>query len=274
MPAPDLGRVRVDPSQLEQVIMNLAISARDAMPQGGRLTIETKNTPLAAAYARSRPELVPGDYVLMAVSDTGCGMGAEVQSHLFEPFFTTKEKGRGTGLGLATCYGIVKLSGGHIAIYSEPGHGTTVKVYLPRVYDEADIIVRHPESDTLPPGHETILLVEDEPVLRELAALILCECGYLVLETATGEEALQAARAHSGRIHLLMTDVIMPGMGGKQLATQLIETYPDTKILFCSGYTEEAILHHGVLAPGIHFLQKPFTPTSLARKIRSVLDGE
>ena len=266
--------MKVDPGQIEQVVINMAVNARDAMPKGGKLTIETANVMLDALYAARHTDVAPGSYVRISVSDTGVGMEAEVQAHLFEPFFTTKEKGKGTGLGLATCYGIVKQSGGHISVYSEPGRGTTFQIYLPLIEQEAAVKTRQNTSGNLPGGTETVLLVEDEPALRQLASLVLEELGYTVLEASNGREALRVVEKRNGQgIDLLLTDVVMPQMGGKELADRIRAARPDTKVLFSSGYTEEAIVHHGVLNDGVAFLHKPYTPDILARKVREVLDG-
>ena len=269
----NLGRVKIDPGQIEQVILNLAVNARDAMPSGGKLIIETANVELDEQYAHTHMGVIPSHYVRLSVSDTGLGMSRGVKEKIFEPFFTTKEKGKGTGLGLSTVYGIVKQSGGNIWVYSEPGHGTTFKIYLPRVEEELDALSSRDETDSLPRGNETILLVEDEPLVRDLAHRFLSEHGYTILEAADGEEALRAAQEHAGkRIHLLLTDVVMPQMGGKELADRLRRLRPSIKVLYTSGYTDEAIVHHGVLDPGTHFLQKPFSPKTLLHKVREVLD--
>ena len=267
-----LGRVKADPGQVEQVILNLAINARDAMPNGGQLTIETANTELDEGYAAQHTEVAPGPYVMLAVSDTGIGMDAATQARLFEPFFTTKEPGKGTGLGLATVYGIVKQSGGHVVFYSELGHGSSFKVYLPRVEGAGEAGER--TSVAAPPvrGSETVLVVEDEPELRTLAREILGAWGYTVLDSGDPAEALRLAARHEGSIHLLVTDVVMPGMSGREVADRLLHTRPDLKVLFMSWYTDSAIVHHGVLDPGTPFLHKPFTPDALARKVRDVLD--
>jgi two-component system cell cycle sensor histidine kinase/response regulator CckA len=271
--AEDLGRVKIDPGQIEQVIFNLAVNARDAMLSGGKLIIETTNVDLDKEYARTHISVVPGRYVRLSVSDTGFGMSQEVREKVFEPFFTTKDKGKGTGLGLSTVYGIVKQSGGNIWVYSEPGHGTTFKIYLPRVEEELDTLHGQDETNSLPRGSETVLLVEDEPSVRNLAHHLLNQQGYKVLEAANGEEALRVAQEHIGeKIHLLLTDVVMPQMGGEELANQLKILRPDVKVLYTSGYTDNAIVHHGVLEPGTHFLQKPFSPKTLSHKVREVLD--
>jgi PAS domain S-box-containing protein len=273
LPADDLGQIKADPSQIEQVIVNLVVNARDAMPQGGRLTIETANTILDAGYARQHVGAVPGDYVMLAVSDTGYGMDKEVQQHIFEPFYTTKEVGKGTGLGLATCYGIVKQHGGNIWLYSEVGHGTTFKVYLPRVYEATENLVGHVDDTPVPRGTETVLLVEDEPLVREIARHLLHEQGYTVLDAGNGDEALRIIQEYAGApIMLLVTDVVMPQIGGKALAEQVSSVYPNIKVLFISGYATDAIVHHGRLDPGTNFLSKPFTPAAFARKVREVLD--
>jgi len=269
---PAAGNIKADPGQIEQVIMNLAVNARDAMPTGGKLTITTSNTSLDENYLINFPDLSAGDYVMLAIADTGTGMSDEVKAHLFEPFFTTKPTGKGTGLGLATCFGIVKQNAGHINWYSELGLGTTFKIYFPRVQSALEPVGVRTPSAAVAGGHETVLLVEDERAVRELAASTLREKGYTVIEAVNGEEGLRVARQHEGRIDLVLTDVIMPVMGGKEMADQLHASHPDTKVLFSSGYTEDAIGHHGVLRPGIVFLQKPYMTTTLARKVREVLD--
>jgi two-component system, cell cycle sensor histidine kinase and response regulator CckA len=270
VPAADAGRVRVDPGQLEQVIVNLAVNARDAMPQGGRLTIETANTMLDATYARRHVGVSAGAYVMLAVSDTGVGMDAVTQARIFEPFFTTKEPGKGTGLGLATVYGIVKQSGGHIRVYSEPAAGTVFRVYLPRTDAGAD--VEAPVEARLPRGTETLLLVEDEEEVRTLAREVLEGSGYTLLEATTASDAILIAERHVGLIDILLTDVVMPRMSGRALAETIANLRPETKILYMSGYTDDAIIRHGVLEAGTPFLEKPFTPLTLAAKVREVLD--
>jgi PAS domain S-box-containing protein len=272
VPAADLGSVRADAGQIEQVIMNLAVNARDAMPSGGKLTIETSNVSLDDEYARFHAPLKTGSYVMLAISDTGAGMDSETQSHIFEPFFTTKGP-KGTGLGLSTVYGIVKQSGGYIWVYSEPGKGTTFKIYLPRVAEAAETpaLVAIPAEST-EPGTETILLVEDEANLRYLARQYLEKQGYRVIEAADGAVAMQIAVAHEGVIHLLLTDVIMPGMNGRELAQRISEIRPNVKVLYMSGYTENVIGRNGTLDAGVRLLQKPFTLRDLKSKVREVLD--
>ena len=270
---PEIARVKADPGQIEQVLMNLAVNARDAMPGGGKLTVQTAQVRLDEEQARHHSELTAGEYVLLSVSDTGTGMTDEVKAHLFEPFFTTKPVGKGTGLGLATCYGIVKQSGGHIAVESELGKGTTFQVYLPSVEPDAPAVARADEGTHLPRGKEAVLLVDDEPALREMAGSMLGDLGYTVLAAANGEEALRMSESHRGEIHLLITDVVMPKLGGKELAGILRTARPAIKTLFASGYAEEVIVQQGVLDPSIVFLQKPFLTSVLARKVREVLDG-
>jgi len=269
---PTAGHIKADPGQIEQVIMNLAVNARDAMLNGGKLTLTTASTTLDEKYLKNFPELSAGEYVLLAVADTGTGMSDEVKAHLFEPFFTTKPAGKGTGLGLATCFGIVKQNGGHINVYSELGSGTTFRIYFPQVRSEVEPDRVHTKSVEVAGGGETVLLVEDETAVRELAALTLREKGYTVFEAANGKDGLRLARRQDGKIDLVLTDVVMPVMGGKEMADTLHESYPETKVLFTSGYTEDAIGHHGVLRPGIVFLQKPYMAATLARKVREVLD--
>jgi two-component system cell cycle sensor histidine kinase/response regulator CckA len=271
--APGAGNVRADPGQLQQVIMNLAVNAHDAMPTGGKLVIETANADLSEQYAEVHHPVVPGRYVMLAVTDTGVGMGTEVKSQIFEPFFTTKAKGKGTGLGLSTVYGIIKQSGGYVWVYSEPGHGTTFKIYLPRVDAPAHAPLPQPEVETLT-GTETILLAEDDDTLRRLSKGLLEKAGYTVIEAENAARAVAVARAYEGAIHLLVADVVMPGGSGRDLARQLAESRPNAKVLYVSGYTDDAIVHHGMLEPGLNFLQKPFTPAALARKVRAVLDAK
>ena len=276
VPATGLGAVRADAGQIEQVIMNLAVNARDAMPSGGKLTIETSNVSLDEEYARFHAPLRPGNYVMLAISDTGAGMDSETQSHIFEPFFTTKGP-KGTGLGLSTVYGIVKQSGGYIWVYSEAGKGTTFKIYLPRVAEAAESpaqVVAPAESAAAEPGTETILLVEDEANLRYLARQFLEKQGYRVIEAADGAVAMQIAVAHEGVIHLLLTDVIMPGMNGRELAQRISEIRPNVKVLYMSGYTENVIGRNGTLDAGVRLLQKPFTLRDLKSKVREVLDHQ
>jgi PAS domain S-box-containing protein len=269
----NVGNVKADPAQIEQVIMNLVVNARDAMPKGGRLTVETSNVELDATYARDHVTVKPGPYVMLAVSDTGIGMSPETVAHIFEPFFTTKESGQGTGLGLSTVYGIVKQSGGYIWVYSEPGKGTTFKVYLPRVDEKVDStkeFVKLPEARK---GTETILLVEDEEAVRELASMILTAKGYSVLAAKSSKEAEELSAKHKGEIHLLLTDIIMPGTSGRELARRITARHGRTRVLYMSGYTDNVLAQGGVLEQGISFLQKPFTPADLAQKVRDVLDG-
>jgi nitrogen-specific signal transduction histidine kinase len=267
---PDLGRVRVDPGQFEQVLVNLAVNARDAMPRGGSLTMETRNVRLDAADAPADPDFLPGDYVLIAVSDTGTGMSETVQQHLFEPFFTTKEAGKGTGLGLSTCSSIIQQAGGYIRVDSEPGHGTTFNIYLPQVAPEAETAVA--PTREVPRGSETLLVVEDEEVVREMTVAALRSQGYTVLAAGTGQDALELAQQETGDIPLLVTDVVMPQMSGGQLAEALHAFRPAMRVLYLSGYEEEAIMHHYIQKAGVSFLQKPFTPGALARKVREILD--
>jgi two-component system, cell cycle sensor histidine kinase and response regulator CckA len=271
--APDLGLVKADRSQIEQVILNLAVNARDAMPQGGRLTIETANVELDASYSHPPAVLSPGRYVMLAVTDNGCGMDAETQAHVFEPFFTTKEKGKGTGLGLATVYGVVKQSGGYVWVYSEPGRGTSFKIYLPRIAETAVPAGREGKSDMQVPqrGSETILLVEDEKGVRELAREYLTSSGYTVIEAEDGHTALELAAMHVGPIHLLLTDVVMPGISGRELAERVGQIRPGIKIIYMSGYTDQAVVHHGILENDAILLQKPFTLMTLAGKLREML---
>ena len=271
--ASGLRRVEADPGQMEQVIMNLVINARDAMPGGGKLTIETVNVDLDEDYVREHDAgLQPGPYVMLGVSDAGTGMDEETRSLIFEPFFTTKEEGEGTGLGLSTVYGIVKQSGGYIWVYSEPGQGTTFKIYLPAVEGEAVSREKEEISPERLTGSETILIVEDDDKVRNLVCEILEPQGYSILEAENGIEALRVSEEHGDQIHLMIADVIMPKMGGRELAERLRPLRPDMKVIYMSGYTDNAILHHGVLSPGIEFLQKPISSEALKRKVREVLD--
>jgi nitrogen-specific signal transduction histidine kinase/ActR/RegA family two-component response regulator len=272
---PSLHAVLADRGQIEQVLLNLAVNARDAMPDGGTVTVETANVQLDAAFARQHNPLKAGHYVMLAFSDTGHGMDANTKAHIFEPFFTTKETGKGTGLGLATVYGIVKQSEGFIWVYSEPGQGATFKIYLPPT--GIAIPVMAPEESMAPEsvhGRETILVVEDEAPLRELAADFLRGCGYHVLEAGNGADALDLVLTLNGHLDLLVTDVVMPGMSGRALAERLAERAADTKVLYLSGYTDEAIHRHGVLEAGVAFLQKPFRLADLARRAREILDNK
>ena len=269
----ELWHAKVDPGQLDQVILNLALNARDAMPLGGKLIIETANRRFEAEQFSGHQQIPPGHYVLLTVSDTGCGMDAETRSHLFEPFFTTKTLGKGTGLGLSTVYGIVRQSGGHIAVYSEPGHGTSVKVYLPRVASAGEAAALSEEEAPLPLGTETILIAEDEDRVRSLAVAVLTQQGYTVIEACNGEDALALAKEYEGEIQLLLTDLIMPKMGGKDLADEMRRTRPHLKVVLCSGYTGDTVMQQGVLDASIPFLQKPFTLRSLTFKVREALDA-
>jgi two-component system cell cycle sensor histidine kinase/response regulator CckA len=271
-PAADLRRTKADPGQIEQVIMNLVVNARDAMPQGGKLTLETANVDLDDAYAARHVGVRAGAYILLAVSDTGCGMDKESMTHIFEPFYTTKGPGKGTGLGLSTVYGIVKQSGGNVWPYSEPGRGTTFKIYLPQAEGVVDRMTRDGRRPGAPRGSETILLVEDQKELRELVRQMLEMNGYTVVAASEGLEALEICKQHTGAIHLMLSDVVMPQMGGRELAQRLASLRPTMKVLYMSGYTSNAIVHHGILDPGTAFLQKPFTPDGLACKVREVLD--
>jgi two-component system cell cycle sensor histidine kinase/response regulator CckA len=274
VPAAGLGAVRADAGQLEQVILNLAVNSRDAMPSGGLLTLETANVDLDEAYCREHLDVSPGRFVMLAVSDTGLGMDAETRSRIFEPFFTTKGPGKGTGLGLATVYGIIKQSGGHVLVYSELGRGTSFKIYLPRVGESAE--AREPADNGVeeaPGGRETVLLAEDDSAVRGVVASVLGQKGYRVLQATNGAAAVELARMHPGDIRLLVTDLVMPGMTGRDLAEQLTAGRPNLRVLFMSGYTDDAVIRQRVLEEGAPFLQKPFTPRALATKVREVLDG-
>jgi nitrogen-specific signal transduction histidine kinase len=273
VPGPELGHVKVDPGQIEQVIMNLAVNARDAMPRGGRLTIETAEVTLDAAYAFGRDGLKPGRYVMLAISDTGTGMSPKVAARVFEPFFTTKEQGKGTGLGLSTVHGIVKQSGGHVEVYSEPAHGTTFKVYLPRIGEVAEPLAA-PEPAPPPLGSEgggTVLLVEDEATIRGVVRRTLQARGYRVIEAAHGGDAVEICEEGEQAIDLLVTDVVMPVMSGPELVQRALSARPDLRVLFISGYTDRALVHQGRRSAGTEFLQKPFTPEELVNKVRHVL---
>ena len=272
-PASDLGAVEADRGQIEQVLMNLVVNARDAMPEGGSMVIETFNATLDEAYAGSRAEGVASEYVMISVSDTGMGMSDEVKAHVFEPFFTTKEKGKGTGLGLATCYGIIEQMGGHINIYSEVGVGTTVKFYVPRATEEALAAPAPEKTSELPRGSETILVVEDEDQVREIATRIIERQGYTVICAADAENGLRLLEEHEGRLDLLLTDVVLPGMGGRKLAERVREAWPEMKVLFMSGYSNDVILQHKLFEHDVTLLHKPFTMVSLARKLREELDA-
>jgi signal transduction histidine kinase/ActR/RegA family two-component response regulator len=264
-----IGRVQTDPGQLEQVVMNLAVNARDAMPSGGKIIIETQTCHLDDSYAAAHPEITPGHFVVIAVTDTGCGMDKETVAHIFEPFFTTKEQGKGTGLGLATVYGIVKQSQGHVSVYSEPGAGSAFKVYLPSI-DKSVTTVIEGEASPAPKGDGTVLLVEDEPALRVLAAESLKKLGYTVLQAGNGLEALAVADQHPGTIEIVVSDVIMPRMGGPELVDKLRQTRRDFSIIFMSGYTEAAALENAKIGTGAALLTKPFSTETLARKIREI----
>jgi PAS domain S-box-containing protein len=270
--APDLGRIRADSGQIEQVIINLAVNARDAMPRGGKLTIETTNVTLDEDAVRGYVDVKPGHYVRLCVSDTGVGMDRETREHLFEPFFTTKEAGRGTGLGLATVYGIVKQSGGHVWVYSEPGWGTTFKVYFPLYGDVTEPGRPALEAGPAPGGTETILVVEDDEMIRSLIRDILESTGYRVLVADDPESGMKLI-GEQEEIHLLLTDLILPGMSGRELVDKVMELKPEIRVLFMSGYSDEAVARHGILEPGLAFLQKPFSRDALVRKVREVLDS-
>ena len=271
---PSLGKLRADPAQVDQIIMNLAVNARDAMPHGGRLILQTSNADLDEAYASKHATVKPGHYVMLAVSDNGTGMDKQTQEQIFEPFFTTKEKGQGTGLGLSMVYGIVKQSGGYIWVYSELGQGTTFKIYLPRMDEDVADASAEPVLRPASTGQEIVLVVEDEGMLRELFCEFLRESGYTVLAAGTGEEAVEISSRHQGPIHLLLTDAVMPGIRGRELAHSLEQRRPDMKVLFVSGYTDDSVLRSGLVQPGTAFLQKPFSRGALTRKVRAVLDGE
>jgi CheY-like chemotaxis protein len=266
--------VKADPGQIEQVIMNLVVNARDAMPSGGSLTIETSNVELDETFARAHVTVKPGPHVMLAVCDTGVGMTPETKAHMFEPFFTTKEKGKGTGLGLATVYGIVKQSGGSIWVYSEPGQGTVFKVYLPSVIESPVAAVPAKTEADFDLGAETVLVVEDEEGVRSLIGFALESAGYKILQTAEGESAVSICEKHDGPIHLLLTDVVMPKMSGPVVAEKVSALRPGIKVLYMSGYTDDAVVRHGVLTQDMPFIQKPFSPITLRKKIREVLGGK
>lgn len=268
---PDLGTVVADPVQVEQVLMNLAVNARDAMPGGGHFIIETSMIELGKEYVDQHAGVRLGPHAVLALTDTGSGISEEAREQIFDPFFTTKELGKGTGLGLATVYGIIKQHGGQIYVYSEPGKGTTFKIYLPVKGDDMHT-EKVPESvDTIPAGDETILLVEDDASVREMIRAFLEPAGYTILSAGNGPEALALNKAQDGVIHLLLTDVIMPGMNGQEVADAVKKSRPDTRIIFMSGYTDDVIAHHGVLEEGVNFIQKPVTLGTLARELRRVL---
>jgi CheY-like chemotaxis protein len=266
-----VGNIKADPGHVEQAIVNLAVNARDAMPLGGDLTIETAAVTLDENYARTHMGVKPGDFTMIAVSDNGHGMDAETRRHIFEPFFTTKEKGKGTGLGLATVYGMVKQTGGDIWVYSEQGKGTTFKLYFPRVLEDVSESSGGDPPSARRSGGETILVVEDEQAVRELTVRILEQLGYTILTASSGAEAIEISQAHAGHIDLLLTDVVMPNMSGRQLADRIQAARPKTKAMFLSGYTENTVVHHGVLDAGVDFLPKPFSRENLSRKLREVL---
>jgi two-component system, cell cycle sensor histidine kinase and response regulator CckA len=269
---PSLGTIKADPGQIEQILLNLAVNARDAMPDGGRLTIEASNVEIDESYREQHPTAVLGRYVMLAVTDTGCGMDRETQLRIFEPFFTTKELGKGTGLGLATVYGIVKQGGGYIWVYSEIAQGSVFKVYLPRLEPSAGLPKREEEQEASN-GGEIILLAEDSDPLREMAREYLESVGYTVIEAVSGKDALQRAKEFEGTIHVLLTDVVMPEMNGPELAKELTLLRPAIKVIFTSGYTDDAIARQGILDSTVAFVQKPYRPKALARKIREVLRG-
>jgi PAS domain S-box-containing protein len=271
--AADAGNIRADPNHIEQAIVNLALNARDAMPNGGRITVETANVHLDETYTRTHLGMQPGDFVMIAVSDNGKGMDAETRRRIFEPFFTTKAAGKGTGLGLATVYGSVKQLGGDIWVYSEPGRGTTFKLYFPRVAEPTAVPATDSPDAAEVPRTETIIVVEDEQAVRDLTVKMLRKLGHTVLPAANGAEAIAAAKSYSGRIGLLVTDVVMPNMSGHQVAEQLLELRPDLKVLYLSGYTDNTVVHHGVLEDGVAFLPKPFSREALAKKVRHVLES-
>jgi signal transduction histidine kinase len=270
--SPDLGRVKLDQGQMEQVILNLAVNAKDAMPDGGKFIVKTYNAELDEDYARCHPSVKPGLYVMLSVTDTGIGMTPEVRNRIFEPFFTTKEKGKGTGLGLSTVYGIVKQSGGNIWVYSELGKGTTFKIYLPRVDEPLEVWTQNGENAEVPRGRETILIVEDEKTVREVAIRILKKQGYRVLDGSDGDEALRFIEEFKEKIDLILIDVVLPKMIGPRWIEKFNRIRHDFKVVYMSGYTDDAIAHHGILDKGMNYIEKPFTLSSLAQKVRGVLD--
>jgi len=267
-----LGTIKADPAQVEQVLMNLVVNARDAMPSGGRIIVETANVDLDKAYASEHVTVKPGSYVMLAVSDTGTGISAETAAHIFEPFFTTKGGTKGTGLGLATVYGIVKQSGGYIWVYSEPGKGATFKVYFPRVDEQAEASTRGSKATSTKRGSETLLLVEDDDAVRELTEEVLSSQGYKVITASGPKQAEEIAAARGKEIDLVVTDVIMPTLSGRELVKRLMAMNPKLRVLYMSGYTDNVIAQGGVLEEGLAFLQKPFTPRTLTQKVREVLD--
>jgi CheY-like chemotaxis protein len=272
--APELFRVRVDVGQIEQVVVNLAVNARDAMPRGGRLTIETANVILDEAYVREHVEVSPGPHVLLTVTDTGEGMDRATQARVFEPFFTTKEQGKGTGLGLSTVFGIVKQSGGSIYLHSEPGHGATFQVYLPSAGTTRSTSEPRMPAVVAKPGGETVLVVEDDDQVRAVVLSILRRAGYVLLEANGAAQAFAVVERHSAQIQLLLTDVVMPGLSGPELARELKSRRPQLRVLCMSGYTDDAVLQHGILEAEMAFIQKPLTPDVLLRRVREVLDLE
>jgi two-component system cell cycle sensor histidine kinase/response regulator CckA len=270
----EAAQINADAGQIEQVLMNLAVNARDAMPRGGKLTIETSRVEIDERCAKTQIGVQPGSYVLLAVTDTGTGMDAETLKHIFEPFFTTKEQGKGTGLGLSTVYGIVKQSGGNIWLYSEPNEGTVFKIYLPRVNDLDVGVATVAKAPSIRGGTETVLIVEDDAQIQQLVLEVLAEKGYDVLVSSNGLEALQLLSNRSAPLDLILTDVVMPQMSGRELAERAASIKPNTKVLFMSGYTNDAIVRHGVLDSGTWFIQKPFAADALAARVREVLDGD
>jgi CheY-like chemotaxis protein len=271
-PSPHLWPVKMDPTQIDQILANLCINAKDAIDGVGKLTIETGIKTFDEEYCKEHAGFIPGDFVLLAVSDNGCGMDKDTLDNIFEPFFTTKEMDKGTGLGLATIYGIVKQNSGFINVYSEPGQGSTFKIYLPRLVTDEDTDMTVPEKKAAAGGTETILLVEDEPMILDMTTTMLEMLGYTVLAAASPDEAIRLAKDHTGKIHLLMSDVVLPEMNGRDLAAQITALYPGIRLLFMSGYTANVIAHHGVLDDGVAFMQKPFLMADMTEKVREVLD--